>query len=513
MTQTSPKRLITRNDATENQPGHVNRRKFLSYLLMLAGGTGAIALLEPLKSVSAAILPGAPLINGTLFVPPLLAPNTQNGAKQFNLTLQRGQSQLVSGFTTTTLGINGNYLGPTLRAKRGDDVVISVTNQIGEETTLHWHGMHLPAAMDGGPHQTIATGSTWSPRFTIAQPASTLWYHPHLMGQTESQVLRGLVGMFILEDELPVQALLPHNYGVDDLPLIFQDQSFDNNGQFRNNGGGGRGGGNQGVTLVNGSVAPVLTTDQTRIRLRLLNASNQSFYNFGFADNHPFQQIASDGGLLPNPVTMTRLSLGAAERAEIIIDLTNAAPLLLQNFGNGRTGSGTTLLTIKLGSAATISNVQSVQRAALPAGLVAVDRLAAASANVTRDMVLAGADRGRFTINGQTMTTMASMMNMNDIMTVRLGDTEVWTVINNSDETHMFHVHDVQFQILSRSSGGVAANEIGSKDTVRVNPGETVKIIMRFTDFADPNTPYMFHCHILEHEDEGMMGQFVVVPA
>jgi bilirubin oxidase len=125
-------------------------------------------------------------------------------------------------------------------------------------------------------------------------------------------------------------------------------------------------------------------------------------------------------------------------------------------------------------------------------------------------MVLGGNDQNP-TINNQSMTSMADMMNMANVMTVKLGTTEVWTLINRSGDTHAFHVHDIQFQILDRDGATPAANEAGLKDTVMVRSRETVRIIMRFTDFADPTTPYMYHCHLLTHEDNGMMGQFVVV--
>lgn len=460
-------------------------------------------------SAPAATAPAAPTtaaaVGGTLFIPPLLVPQVQNGTKVFHLTLQQGQSQFLAGTTTTTFGINGNYLGPTLRASQGEKVLIHVTNHLGENTTLHWHGMHVPPTMDGGPHQVISDHSTWSPQFTIQQPAATLWYHPHMMGQTLRQVSMGLVGMFILDDTNPVQQSLPHTYGVDDIPLIFQDQRFGTNGEFIFDGGGRGGNGGQATTLVNGTIAPTITTSQSRLRLRLLNASNERFYTFGFASDETFHQVASDGGLLPAPVPMTRLRLAPAERAEIIIDVPASRPMVLQNFGgrggnNAQTGA---LLTISAtGPAQTLT--------ALPTRLNAIERLQADAAIQTRDMVLDGNDRNP-TINDQSMTAMAHMMDMANIMTVKLGTTEIWNLIDRSGDNHAIHVHDVQFQILDRNGAPPAANEAGLKDTVMVGSGETVRIIMRFTDFADPHTPYMFHCHVLEHEDNGMMGQFVVV--
>src|SRR5699024_9926949 len=128
---------------------------------------------------------------------------------------------------TTTWGFSGDLLGPTLRAERGEQVAVEIDNALGEATSVHWHGMHLPAAMDGGPHQMTAPGGTGRPPRPIAQPAATLAYHPPPHGATEEHVYRGLAGLFLLEDDASLAAALPREYGVDDLPLIVQDRTFD----------------------------------------------------------------------------------------------------------------------------------------------------------------------------------------------------------------------------------------------------------------------------------------------
>ena len=138
-----------------------------------------------------------------LVVPPLAESRIDDrGRRVFDLTLQRGATSFgdPEGRTFETWGINQDYLGPTLRAERGETVRINVTNEVGESSTLHWHGMHLPARMDGGPHQMVEDGATWSPQWEIDQPAASLWYHPHPHGETEEHVNRGLAGMFIVED-------------------------------------------------------------------------------------------------------------------------------------------------------------------------------------------------------------------------------------------------------------------------------------------------------------------------
>jgi FtsP/CotA-like multicopper oxidase with cupredoxin domain len=249
------------------------------------------------------------------------------------------------------------------------------------------------------------------------------------------------------------------------------------------------------------------------VRVRLLNASAQRFYALSVAGNETFYQVASDGGLLPTAVPLTRAVLAPAERVELVLDLDPNEPTILQatpaNGGGGGGGGGNRpvgLLTLSTSGEWPVPG-------SLPSTLSQVDRIDPARAAVERDMLLArGGGRGGFTINGTSMRTMDDMMNMEGTMRVRLGDTELWRVINDSGQTHVFHVHDVQFQIVDRNGAPPPAQESGWKDTVVVRPQETVRIAMTFADFADPDHPYMYHCHLLNHEDGGMMGQFLVVP-
>jgi FtsP/CotA-like multicopper oxidase with cupredoxin domain len=393
----------------------------------------------------------------TLPIPPLLSPPLQDGLRTFDLTLQTGQTAFEPGRPASTLGINGPYLGPTLRASQGDTLAFSILNQIGEPTTVHWHGMLLPAAMDGGPHQEIAPGITWQPSYTIRQEAATLWYHSHELGQARSQVTRGLAGMFILDDDNPAQMMLPNTYGADDIPLILQSYVF-----------------GAGQTLVNGALAPVLVTDRQRLRLRLLNASDQQTYTLGLSGNLPFEQVASEGGLLNAPVRLTQLRLGPAERAEIVVDIPST-PLTLQRQGGGGGGRGgggrgnggpgggiSNMLTIQPVPGAP---AQTSAPGPLPSLLNSIERFDPAQATVTRQMVLAGGRGGR-TINGQSMNSMAAMMDMSNAPRVRLGDLERWNVVNTTGQTHLFHVHNVQFQILDRNGVTPPAGELGRKDTV-----------------------------------------------
>ncbi|MFV1962145.1 MAG: multicopper oxidase family protein [Acidimicrobiia bacterium] len=423
--------------------------------------------------------------------------------------MQKSSMVYVPGKTTATFAYNGDILGPTLLTQKGDEVVINVTNQLGEPTTTHWHGIHLPAAMDGGPHQRIEDGDTWKAQYTIMNEESTFWYHPHLEGKTAEHVYRGLAGLFIIKDPT-VEYDLPDRYGTDDIPLVVQDKIFNDDGSF--NYPGTPFGVKGDHILVNGAVTPVLDAPAQFVRFRILNGSNARIYNFGFSDNRQFHQIGTDGGFLESPVPLTRLLLSNGERAEILVDFRGQenSQVRLVSFSSEVNVSPIWNSNALDNSTFDIMTIEVVAptgdpTTALPASLATIDRLQEGQANKTRPFVLEMGFSGPMTINGQSMD-----MSRID-QTIKLNDTEIWEVTNNSDLPHPFHVHDVQFLVLSRDGSPPPENEAGRKDTVLVMPRETVRIISHFSDFADPNDPYMFHCHILEHEDAGMMGQFVVV--
>ena len=339
---------------------------------------------------------------------------------------------------------------------------------------------------------------------------ATFWYHPHLMNKTAEHVYHGLAGLFIVKDPQSELAL-PDQYGTDDIPLIIQDKIFDADGSF--NYPGTRSGVKGDQFLVNGAVTPVFDAPAQFVRFRLLNGSNARIYNFGFSDDRQFHQIGTDGGLLERPVPLTRLRLSTGERAEILVDFSGEenSQVRLVSFSseldninpfwnsNAMDDSAFDIMTIDV-KAATANPTT-----ALPASLASINRLQEGQAARTRPFELEMGLSGPMTINGQSMD-----MNRID-QTIKLNDTEIWEITNNSDMPHPFHVHDIQFLILTRDGSPPAENEAGWKDTVLIMPHETVRIITHFSDFADPDKPYMFHCHILEHKDAGMMGQFVVV--
>ncbi len=444
-----------------------------------------------------------------------------DGKRVFNLNLQKGKTEFFDGVLTNTIGINSDYLGSTLRASRGDQVQFNITNKLGEVSTVHWHGMHIPPTVDGGPHQNIKAGATWQPEFEINQEAATLFYHSHTMDKTGEQVYRGYAGMFIIDDEISSRLDLPSDYGVDDIPLIIQDRKFKEDGSFQYvSSMRDRMMGMKGDTiLVNGTTNPYVNVERRLIRFRILNASNARFYNLGFDDNRNFYQIASDGGFLNKPVRLNRLRLSPGERAEILVAFQNGNECKLQNYpdqsaGMGRRGASRRRMFGGGRSAMQDTDVMDILNMKpvaatiashpLPSLLNNIPQFNEADVQKTRRFFMS-MSRGRFAINGKTM----DMKRIDEV--VKLGSTEIWEIRNPMMMAHNFHVHDVQFQILSRNGRRPAQNEQGWKDTVILNPRETVKIVMNFADYADDTVPYMYHCHILEHEDQGMMGQFLVV--
>jgi FtsP/CotA-like multicopper oxidase with cupredoxin domain len=471
-------------------------------VIAIAGGLAWIYFSAPESNV------GELDFEQELRIPPLYEGEPDgDGRVAFELELGEGTSEILPGTETETWGVNGPYLGPTLRAARGEKVTIGVHNRLPETTTtLHWHGMHLPAYADGGPHQTIEPGETWSPEWTIDQPAATLWYHPHQHRETEEHVYRGLAGMFILDDPA-VPTSLPDEYGVDDIPVIIQDKRFDDDGELDSS---------QSIIspigrlgdeiLINGTHDPHLDVSSERVRLRLLNASTARIYNVGFADDREFQLIATDGGLLEAPEPMSRIQLSVGERAEIVAELAPGERVVLRSFGpdlgtnpfEGRfAGEDDTFDLLEIRAAEDLEPAPE-----LPARLAPLETPDEADAVRERRFEL-----GNREINGRQLDLARIDQVVNE------GTAEIWEVENTTGTPHSFHPHDVRFRILEYAGASPPPALAGLKDTVYVPPGETVRLITEFTDYTNPDLPYVFHCHILEHEDRGMMGQFAVVEA
>jgi FtsP/CotA-like multicopper oxidase with cupredoxin domain len=466
------------------------------------------------SAVAATVLAGCGVVPGSvssvdepadfstaLAIPPLAESRVENGVRVFELTAQEGTTSFLPGTRSETWGFNGDHLGPTLRAGRGEKVAVEITNELEEGTSVHWHGMHLPPEMDGGPHQEIEPGATWRPRWEIDQPGATLWYHPHPHGRTEEHVYRGLAGMFILDDADTASAGLPQTYGVDDIPVIVQDKALTADGDLDLDPDGNEVGLLGTTVMTNGTVGAYQQVTTELVRLRLLNGSTARTYALGF-DDREVQLVATDGGLLRAPVTTDRVRLSPGERAEIVVVLEPGTTARLRSF-DPELGQVAAPFAVGANDSFDVLELRAADELA-PSEPVAAELSdfgrAEADATVTRTFELDGRK-----INGASMD-----MNRID-ETVTVGNTEIWEVRNLNLSPHNFHVHDVQFEVLDIDGQAPPPDLAGRKDTVYLEPRRKYRLIMRFEDYADPTWPYMYHCHLLLHEDEGLMGQFVVV--
>ncbi len=476
-----------------------------------------------------------------LLIPPELRGRAQDGVLHYALRMAAGRSMLVDGLHTATWGYNGAVLGPTLRVPRGKAVRIDLHNALDQSTTTHWHGAHVPGEMDGGPQSLIAPGGQARVHFTLQQPAGSLWYHPHPDTRTGPHVYAGLGGMLLVDDMADQHLGLPQRYGVDDLPIILQDRRLAADGRLLYMTGMMDRMGMKGDRfLVNGREQPYWQAPAQWVRLRLLNAANARLFNLAFADGRAFHVIATDAGFLPRPVPVHSLLLAPSERAEILLDLRreqgkrlvlrsdsgavvpglSSMPMDADRFDH----HGFDLLELRVGPPAGT-------QARLPARMVELPVLQADAPprRFTLQGMMGGmggmggmAGRGSDAPRGPGGMSLGEggaklfsinhhHMNMARIdQRLRLGSTEIWEVVNQGHMAHPFHYHSTSFQIVSRDGESPPAHEAGWKDTVLVRHGETVRLIARFNQAASDAHPFMFHCHILEHEDNGMMGQFTV---
>jgi len=447
---------------------------------------------------------------------PKLLEGAAGGRRIYDLDIAAGISTFLPNVSTPTLGTNGAYLGPTIRARAGDRVTLRVKNNMAEPTAIHWHGLHVPARFDGGPHQVIEPGKLWGPSFDIKQKASLCWYHSHMLEQTGEQVLRGLAGLFLIEDDESVALRLPSDYGIDDIPLIIQDRRFNADGSFEymSNMGDAEVGYQGNVILVNGTVIPHLELQRQRTRLRILNGSNARIYMLGRDDAADLLIIGSDGSLLERPVYMRRLRLGPGERIELLVDMPRERTVTLMSYpvvANALGDNNETFPIIELRA-----GKLEPPGTPVPQELIRVPYWDPARAARVRKFTL---DMSTMNIGPMPGPTMDNSMGINGRSMdmdriderVPLGSLEIWEIQNRTTLTHPFHIHDVQFRVLDRDGAPPQPHEQGLKDTVLVDAGSRVRVIAEFADFADPDHPYMYHCHNLEHEDAGMMGQFVVI--
>ncbi|AJD89558.1 MULTISPECIES: multicopper oxidase family protein [Jeotgalibacillus] len=429
-----------------------------------------------------------------LVIPPLL--EKQKGKNyDYEVTAQEGITEFFEGISTETYGYNGDLLGPTLKIEEGESVNVKITNDLNEPTTFHWHGLEVASKIDGGPSDEIQPGESRIITLEADQPAATLWYHPHVHEMTAEQVFRGLSGMLIIDNSINSDLEIPNEYGVNDIPLIFQDRLFDEDKQLDYDNLMNVDGTLGDVSMVNGTINPKMTVTEPIMRFRLLNGSNARNYTFRLSNGDNFTQIASDGSLLDEPVDRKELTLAASERAEILIDfskLTEEESLSIIN------EEGVVLLPFDVKD--TDSTAGSIKTWTTDEPFLTDEEK---EMPVTKNIELFGM-MDMVSINGKKFD--ADRIDLRQ----EQGVTEVWEIYNKPDMmggmVHPFHIHGTQFKVISRDGEEVEESEQGFKDSVAVEPGERVKLLVTFPEKG----VYVFHCHILEHEDNGMMGQIEV---
>ena len=481
---------------------------------------------------------GASSIAPALPIPKLIE---AHNSEPVTLSLQKSTHRFGSGPAVPSRGISSSYLGPVVRVRSGDTIPFRVENRLDEETTLHWHGLLVPSHQDGGPHNTIKPGGVWSPEIMIKQSAATTWFHPHPHGDTARQVYLGLAGLMIVSDDGDRDRGLPATYGVDDLPLVLQDKRFARNGELvyapdmmdlMH--------GFQGDTLlVNGTTSPVAKVPAGWVRLRLLNAANARNFDLRFSDRRPFFVIAGDASYLPEPVEVRSLVIAPAERYEILVNFADGQSIDLVTAPDAHHGDGPGMM-MQMGPARRPpSRTERLLRfepdptlkvavTSLPRQLATLAAPDVKSAVAWRTFELnpmmgmgmmgmrssgrtASADHDHGAGHAQMMGINGRSFAMDRIdVTAKLGTAEIWEISSGGmPMAHPFHVHGASFRILSKDGAKPAAQESGWKDVVLLH--EHAEILVRFDNPAPPKMPFMYHCHILEHEDHGMMGQFAVV--
>lgn len=465
-----------------------SRRQFIQ-----ASGLAACASALPVRANAAGLQQPLP-------IPPLL--ESRRGQPLF-LTLQRAHWSFNGGPKIPIWGINGRYLGPTIRVWSGDDVKMIYSNRLVESVSMTVAGLQIPGALMGGIARIIAPGSDWAPILPVRQNAATLWYYANTPNRAAQHVYNGLAGMWLVEDEISKSLPIPNHYGVDDFPVIIQDKRLNSFGapEYKEPSSGGFLG---DTLLVNGAQSPYVEVSRGWVRLRLLNASNSRRYLLQMSDGRKMHVIAGDQGFLPAPVSVQQLSLAPGERREIIVDLSagkevsitcgDAAGIMDRLRGIFEPSSvlrSTLVLTLRP------TGLLPLVTDPLPTRLLS-EAAIAGSPVCSREIIL-GDDPG---INGQLWDA-----NRTDIQ-AQQGTWERWTV--RSDMPQSFHIEGVRFLVRNVNGAASFGEDRGWKDTVWVD-GQ-VELLVYFNQPSWVNYPFLYASQTLEMGDRGSKGQLVVHP-
>ncbi len=475
------------------------------------------------------------------FEQPLVQPPRLTG-KHIRIVMRQAKVRVLPhGPRTPMMTYGGTFPGPTIVRRAGRDTRVTFVNRLPKKdgaVTIHQHGGHQRSKFDGQPasylirhghHRTYDYPLTDGGR---ALPAALRFYHDHRMDKTARNNWYGLTGMFLTTDPHDAKIGLPH--GRYDVPLMITDRTFRADNTLTNpwkgshssamsqgadqsmSGMAGMAGmtgmagspgpetvGNQ--VLVNGRFAPYLKVRPGRYRFQILNASLFSSYNFALSNGQPFTQIGTGSGLIPHPAVRQSIMLGPAQRADVVVDFrgyTGQKILLssIQRNDGSATGIGSreaALMQFRVGTTP-------APKARVPFNLTTIPRMKVPKkVAMTWTFGKSKDKHGTFwSINGKRFDPRRVDHK------VVLGRTERWLLRNTSDITHYVHLHEELWRTLQRDGKAPQPWERGYEDTWRLDPGETVVVAARFTDFTGD---FMVHCHMLDHEDDGMMATFRVV--
>lgn len=514
----------------------MKRKEFLK---LMSAGTGMLALSPALLACRSEA--GKELtLPENAFSRPLSFPE-EIRASEFELVAETARRKLIGGVDSDVNTLNGSLPPPTIRVKKGETLDINFQNRLDEESILHWHGLTVPPEMDGHPKDVVGPGEAYDYHFDVNQRAATHWYHPHPHGRTGSQIYHGLAGFFIIEDEEEQALNLPS--GKYELPLNIQEKQINEQGQatyslnmmdrmmgfFGNR------------LFVNSIHAPYHEVRTRFYRLRLLNSSNARILELSLSDDNPFYVIGSDGGLLEQPYEVSSVTLSPAERAELLVDfgryevgdslrleartrngmggmmdgmmnngegMMDGSGRMMRNEGSGGMGGGCMMMQRSRSSDEVVPIVEfriteeEQDSFQLPEKLTSPSFPNESEAERTRRFNLSMEMMQGSSINGRFF----EMMRVDE--EVPRNALEVWEFHGDRMMAHPMHIHATQFKVLDRSGGELAPHERGWKDTVLVNTDETVRVLV---NFDAPEGMFVFHCHNLEHADNGMMANFEII--
>ncbi len=426
----------------------------------------------------------------------------------FEATLEAKMTEVefINGKKTQFWTYNDSIPGPLIEVTEGTEIRIKLKNSLAhQDTTIHWHGLPVPPDQDGNPMNPVKPSTEKSYQFKLPlDSAGTYWYHPHPHEMTAEQVYKGLAGVFIIKPKIDI--IDPK---IRDKMIVISDLRLNADGQIDENNENDFMNGREGnVTLINGQLNPRLDINPGEtIRLRFLNATNSRYFKLSIPDAE-MTLIGSDGGLISQRKSISELLIAPAERYEVLVKFSinknSKSDLVSSFYDRGWMGrDAPNQETLKLMSFLS-SNAEPVLSNDVPEVLRKIEPLVPGP--VFRKIILSE----KMDMSGSKMT-MAFLINgksfdMNRIdFTSKAGETETWEIDNQADMDHPFHIHGIQFQILSKQMNGKLnkANDLQFwKDTVNVAKGEKVKILVK----QNEKGLRMFHCHILEHEQLGMMG-------